>query len=85
MDDSISIDLSDDQHADEYAEIVMTVADMLLDFADVSKMTAEEQQQTQAAMEEVAVAILGELDLSVIGRNGDGTVTATLRPKGIDL
>lgn len=83
MTNEITLDLSDDKYADQYADAVVTVADMLLELADVSTMSATEVEQTQAAMEEVAVGILAELDLTITGVNADGTVTAILRPKGL--
>lgn len=84
MTDKTTLDLSDDSHSEQYVEILSTIADLMLEMADPDTMTASEREQNLVAMEQLALAIMYELDLTIVSVNPDGTATVSLRPKGIE-
>lgn len=83
MSDEVSLDLSDDEFFDEFSSVVDLISDMLLESADPESLPEDERDSLRTSMDEVALMILAEMDFRIIGRNQDGTVTATLFPKGM--
>lgn len=83
-DNEPSIDLSDDQHTDEYLAAVATVADVLAELADIDSVPPEDREELMLSMEDIAATALAELDLKIIQVNDDGTVLASIRPLGIE-
>lgn len=84
MEDENVLDLSGSNDSDTMIQIINLIADVLIDMADAEDLPAIDLDELRLQMSEVATVILAEMDFQVQDVAEDGTVTATLNPKGIE-
>lgn len=84
MEDENVLDLSGTNDSDAMIQIIDLIADVLIDMADAEGLPAIDLDELRLQMSEIATVILAEMDFQVQDVAEDGTVTATLNPKGIE-
>ena len=83
MEDENFLDLSGSADSDAFIQIIDLITDVLLDMADAENLPSADLEELKLQMSEVATVILTEMDFEIREVAEDGTVTATLNPKGL--
>ncbi len=83
MEDENFLDLSGSADSDAFIQIIDLITDVLLDMADAEDLPSADLEELKLQMSEVATVILTEMDFEIREVAEDGTVTATLNPKGL--
>ena len=84
MEDEI-LDLSGADDSEEMIKIIDLMADVLVDMADAEGLPEVDLEELRLQMSEVATVMLAEMDFTIQSVDADGTVTATLNPRGIEI
>lgn len=84
MEDENVLDLSGSSDSDAMIQVIDIITDVLVDMADAEGLPQIDMDELRLQMSEVATVILAEMDFQITDVAADGTVTATLNPKGIE-
>lgn len=83
MEDENVLDLSGSGDSEALIQVIDLITEVLLDMADADALPNADLEELRLQMSEVATVILAEMDFQIREVAEDGTVTATLNPKGL--